>query len=128
MPISPPEDWVLVLAPGCNVSTAAVFSHPDLTRNTPEMTIRDFLAGAGANDCEAVAKGLYPEINEAFDWLSERAEARMSGTGSCLFARFKSEDEARTILNDLPARWRGFVARSRNRSPLLDRLNEQMRG
>ena len=121
-PIAVPEDWYLVVHPGCGISTAEVFNHPDLTRNTPAITIRDFLKGAGSNDCEAVARKLHPQVAPAIDWLRERGDARMTGTGSCVFLRFRSQGAARAILEDLPPRWTGFVARGLNRSPLLDRM------
>lgn len=121
-PVAVPEDWYLVVHPGCAVSTARVFDHPDLTRNTPAITIRAFLEGAGSNDCEAVVRKLYPQVASAIDWLRERGDARMTGTGSCVFLRSRSETEARALLQELPPQWTGFVARGVNRSPLLDRL------
>lgn len=121
-PLAPPEDWLLVVWPGVAVATAEVFKHPDLTRNTPTITIRAFLAGAGRNSCEAVVRKLHPEVAAALDWLGQRGDARMTGTGSCVFLRCPSESVAEAHLAELPERWRGFVTRGRNRSPLLDRL------
>lgn len=121
-PVAIPEDWYLVVHPGCAVSTASVFNHPDLTRNTPAITIRAFLEGAGSNDCESVVRKLYPQVASAIDWLRERGDARMTGTGSCVFLRCQTENEARSVLRELPENWRGFVTRGRNRSPLLDRM------
>jgi 4-diphosphocytidyl-2-C-methyl-D-erythritol kinase len=121
-PIEVPENWLLVVHPGVAVATSEVFKHPDLTRNTPAITIRAFLAGAGTNTCEAVVRKLHPEVAAAIDWLRERGDARMSGTGSCVFLMCQSEREARAALAQLPRRWHGFVSRGRNRSPLLDRL------
>jgi 4-diphosphocytidyl-2-C-methyl-D-erythritol kinase len=120
-PVEVPEDWLLVVFPGVAVSTAEVFKHPDLTRNTPAITIRAFLAGAGTNSCEVLVRKLHPEVAAAIDWLRERGDARMTGTGSCVFLRCQSEREARAALAELPRRWHGFVTRGRNRSPLLDR-------
>ncbi len=121
-PLDAAQGWFVVVHPGCQVSTAAIFNHPDLTRKTPEITIRDFLAGAGSNDCEAVARALYPEIAGALEWLSRYGDARMTGTGACVFLRVSGEDRAEAILAQLPAPWTGFVARGLNRSPLLDRV------
>jgi len=121
-PVEVPEEWLLVVLPGVAVSTAEVFKHPDLTRNTAAITIRAFLAGAGVNGCEAVVRKLHPEVGKALDWLRERGDARMTGTGSCVFLRCESEREAHAALAELPGHWRGFVTRGRNRSPLLDRL------
>jgi 4-diphosphocytidyl-2-C-methyl-D-erythritol kinase len=121
-PISLDEPWYLLIRPDIEVSTAAVFNDPDLTRNTSPITIARFLAGEGHNDCEPVVRVRYPEIGAALDWLGERAHARLTGTGSCVFGAFPSEAEARAVLTELPQRWEGFVAEGRNRSPLLDRL------
>ena len=121
-PIALDEPWYLLIRPDIEVSTAAVFSDPDLTRHTSPITIARFLAGDGHNDCEAVVRVRYPEVGAALDWLGERAHARLTGTGSCVFAAFLSEAEARAVLTELPWCWSGFVAEGRNRSPLLDRL------
>jgi len=121
-PISLDEPWYLLIRPDIEVSTAAVFNDPDLTRNTSPITIARFLAGHGHNDCEPVVRVRYPEVGAALDWLGERAHARLTGTGSCVFGAFPSEAEARAVLTELPRRWDGFVAEGRNRSPLLDRL------
>ena len=124
-PIEVPEGWFLVIHPGCHISTAEVFNASDLTRNTPAITIRDFLHGAGGNDCETVVRKRYPEVNVALNWLAERAEAKMTGTGACIFAMFSDEAAARAVLAELPSKWRGFVAQGRNRSPLLERLGQE---
>ena len=121
-PISLDEPWYLLIRPDIEVSTAAVFNDPDLTRNTSPITIARFLAGDGHNDCEPVVRVRYPEVGAALDWLGERAHARLTGTGSCVFGAFPSEAEARAVLTELPRRWDGSVAEGRNRSPLLDRL------
>ena len=121
-PIALDEPWYLLIRPDIEVSTAAVFNDPDLTRNTSPITIARFLAGDGHNDCEPVVRVRYPEVGAALDWLGERAHARLTGTGSCVFGAFPSEAEARAVLTELPRRWGGFVAEGRNRSPLLDRL------
>lgn len=120
-PMALPEDWLLLIHPNCSVDTAAVFQAPDLRRDGPRITQRDFLAGAGRNDCEPVTRRAYPEVGAALDWLAARgAEARLSGTGAGVFAIFSREDEARALLAELPAQWQGFATRGRNRSPLLD--------
>lgn len=125
-PVEPEEPWFVVICPGCEVSTARVFSAPGLTRTTPPMTIRGFLAHGGANDCEAVVRALFPPVAEALDWLGGYAQARLTGTGACLFAPFADRDAADAVAAQIPPRWRGFVARGLNESPLLGRLQEEM--
>lgn len=120
-PIALPENWLLLIHPNCSVDTAAVFQASDLRRDGPRITQRDFLAGAGRNDCEPVTRRVYPEVGAALDWLAARgAKARLSGTGAGVFALFSREDEARALLAELPAQWQGFATRGCNRSPLLD--------
>lgn len=124
VPVKLVEDWFLVIYPGGHVSTSAVFNMPDLTRNSSPITIRDFLGGAGHNDCEKVVFRQYPHIAAAAEWLDQWTEARLTGTGSCLFGRFGTEQAAIDILARLPAEWRGFVSRGCNISPLQQKLEQ----
>ncbi len=130
-PVELETPWYLVVNPGCAIATAEVFSHPALTRNTPPLRIRDFAAPGGGqalslrailegtgNDCEPVARSLYPEVDAAIEWLSRRGQARMTGTGACVFAAFATRDEAERCRADLPATWEGYIARGLNRSPV----------
>lgn len=124
-PVEPAEVYYLVIHPGCSVPTAAIFNAPDLTRNTPPITIRDFLDRGGINDCEAVVRKQYPEVNAAIDWLNQFATTRLTGTGACVFAGFEDESSAQAAREQLPATWQGFVVRGMNRSPLQARLAEE---
>lgn len=117
-PLDLSEPWYLVVVPPCHVATAGVFSDPELTRDSPRMRIADFLAGSVDNDCLEVVVKHYPEVADALSWLGCYAEARLTGTGSCVFAAFPSEADARQVLRQLPERYQGFVARGVNRSPL----------
>lgn len=121
-PVEPDEPWFLVLKPAVHVATAAIFKAPELTRDSPLIRMRDFLAGAGRNDCEAVVHARHPEVAAATAWLSQHTVARLTGTGACVFGAFADEAAARRALADRPAGLEVFVARGRNRSPLLDRL------
>jgi 4-diphosphocytidyl-2-C-methyl-D-erythritol kinase len=111
-----------VIKPQAAVSTAEIFQAAELTRNSPVTTIRAFLAGGGRNDCAAVVRGRYPEIAEALDWLGEFGQARLTGTGACVFAALPDESSARALAARLPARWTGYVVRGVNRSPLMERV------
>jgi 4-diphosphocytidyl-2C-methyl-D-erythritol kinase len=123
--IAPRECWYLIIHPGVPVSTAEIFGAAELTRDTPAITIRDFLESGGHNDCEPVVRRRYPVVAEALDWLSRYGNARMTGTGSCIFAAFGSRREAEAARTSLPDRWRGYVAKGLNLSPLLKRLVEE---
>jgi 4-diphosphocytidyl-2-C-methyl-D-erythritol kinase len=120
-----PESHFLVVKPQAAVSTAEVFQAPELTRNSPVTTIRGFLAAGGRNDCESCVRGRYPEIAEALDWLQEFGEARLTGTGACVFVALPDEHTARAVRARLPARWSGYVVRGLNRSPLLSRVTDR---
>jgi 4-diphosphocytidyl-2-C-methyl-D-erythritol kinase len=117
----PPKHYAIVF-PGVGISTADIFQAPELTRKTPETTIRGFLKAGGRNDCEPVVAGRSPEVRRALAWLADRGEARMTGTGSCVFAAFDDRGSAQAALADLPRGWRGYVARGLDRSPLQERL------
>ncbi len=119
-----PEPWYLVLHPGINVPTAQIFTDEQLTRNCDPITIRAFLRGAGSNVCEPVARRLFPQVDQALSWLGERAEARMTGTGACVFAAFDSQPEAEKVKLQVPAGWNAWVSRGLNASPLLRQLEQ----
>jgi len=121
--IDPPAPVYLLLAPQVHVDTGKVFQDPELTRNSPTTTIRDFLAGERRNDCLDVVMKRYPSVAQVFDWLDERAEARLTGTGACLFASCVSRAQAEALLRECPVGVRGFVVQGVNRSPLLDALD-----
>lgn len=125
-PVDLPERHYLVVKPQAAVSTAEIFQAPELTRNSPVTTIRAFLAEGGRNDCAATVRGRYPEIAEALDWLDEFGDARLTGTGACVFLPVADETAARTLTARLDARWRGFGVRGLNKSPLLRRLEAEM--
>jgi 4-diphosphocytidyl-2-C-methyl-D-erythritol kinase len=124
-PVDYPESIFVLIKPHAAVSTAEIFQAPELTRNSPITTIRAFLAGGGRNDCTATVRGRYPEVAEALDWLSKFAPARLTGTGACVFAAMANERSAERVLARVPQRWRGFVVRGLNRSPLADRLAKE---
>ncbi|MGH8467951.1 MAG: 4-(cytidine 5'-diphospho)-2-C-methyl-D-erythritol kinase [Gammaproteobacteria bacterium] len=123
------EPWFLIIQPPCMVSTEAVFADRELTRDSTAITIADFFNSGGRNDCEPVVRARYPEVAKALDWLNQWGDARLTGTGACVFAHFSAEAQARDVIRALPHDWQGFVARGLNRSPLLDRLaREHARG
>lgn len=118
-PVEMPNHWYLVVVPNAHVSTAKVFAHQGLTRNSHPIKIRAFLEQGGKNDCQSVVEALYPEVKKARQWLAQFAEARLTGTGACLFAKFDSETDAQSVYEQIPAPWTGFVAKGVNRSLLL---------
>ena len=123
-----PEPVFLLVRPDATVSTAEIFKAPELTRDSSAITIRDFLLTGGRNDCEAVVRRRFPAVAEALDWLAQFAPARLTGTGSCVFAAMPDEVRAREALERLPRRWTGYVVRGLNCSPLVARLQLEQRG
>lgn len=116
-----PPAWYLVLVPPAALSTKDVFSDNALTRNTKPLKIPPFFSGLGANDLEGVALKRSTEIAAHLQWLrARRPQARMTGSGACMFAEFATEAEARAVLGELPGTMRGFVARGLERHPLHD--------
>jgi 4-diphosphocytidyl-2-C-methyl-D-erythritol kinase len=116
------DSWYLVVFPGVAVPTASVFQAAELTRNSPVTTMRGFLETGGRNDCEAVVRARFPAVAEALDWLARHVPARLTGTGSCVFAKFARPEDAERVAARVPDEWRAFVARGLDRSPLLDAL------
>ena len=112
--------WYCVLIPEVLVSTERVFSHHELTRNTPRMTIPALFRGEGRNDLEPVTCVLYPEVRKSLDWLRGYGDARMTGTGGASFLSVGDRQAGLDILNKAPPGCTGFVAQGLNRHPLVD--------
>lgn len=128
-PVALPPRCFLVVTPQVHVPTAAIFSDRSLTRDTEPVTITDFLAqqscdarwpeSFGRNDMQPVVVGKYAEVAQVLDWFDRIAPARMTGSGSSVFAAFASIAEAETARAKLPADWTSAVARSLDTHPLL---------
>ena len=120
-PAAPPECNYLIIKPNTFVNTKDVFQDPELTRNSLPITIHDFLASGGRNDCLAVVRRRYPEVARAIDWLSLFGAARLTGTGACVFMACEPT-QGREIVGKLPPTFEAFLVRGLNDSPLLERL------
>jgi 4-diphosphocytidyl-2-C-methyl-D-erythritol kinase len=122
-PLELPERWYLIIHPGVAVATAEIFQAPELTRNSPVITIRavspaPIQLDETRNDCEPLVRARFPAVAAALQWLESRAPARLSGTGSCIFASFARAADAERVAAQVPDEWTSFVARGVNRSPL----------
>lgn len=119
----PAEVPYLLIHPQVHISTAAIFRHPQLPRNTAasHKPLADWQTGH--NDCEKLARSLYPAVASSLEWLLKYAPSRMTGTGACVFAPFPSAEHATQALLALPAEFRGVVAHGVNQSPLQLALN-----
>ncbi|MFQ6372180.1 4-(cytidine 5'-diphospho)-2-C-methyl-D-erythritol kinase [Shewanella sp. YIC-542] len=117
-----PEHWYLVIAPDVHVSTADVFQHPELPRDTPKVALSELLSAQWKNDCQALVSNSFPQVAKALAWLLEYAPSRMTGTGACVFGEFNTQQQALDCLAKMPATFSGFVAKGTNISPLQHRL------
>jgi 4-diphosphocytidyl-2-C-methyl-D-erythritol kinase len=119
-----PPSWYVVLFPPVHVPTAAIFTHPELTRDSISLTMRALATAAWKNDLQPVACSLYPEVARHLEWLGRFAPAMMTGSGACVFAGFADEAEARAVLQQLPSAMRGVVAQGLMRHPLQDWVDD----
>ena len=114
----PEEHWYLLVTPELHVSTATVFGHPELPRNSPRISPADYQFEHTRNDCEALVRTLHPAVNQALDALSDFGPCRMSGTGCAAYAKFPDRALAQAAFAQLNGRWPMQIARGCNVSPL----------
>ncbi len=126
-PVTLPDAWYVIIFPGVGMSTREVFQSPELTRNSPLITIRAFFQSGGRNDCEPIVRARSPEVAAALDWLAGEGSAHLTGTGSCVFTARSSAAEAERLAARVPDRWMSFVARGLNHSPLHEQLRQRGR-
>jgi len=123
-PVEIDEPWYLLAVPDCHVSTAEIFSDERLTRDTSPITLQAFREHGGRNDCLPVVTTRYHEVRNTLILLNNYCEAKMTGTGSCLFGAFPNECEADKVRARLPATLQTFVAKGCNVSPLHIQLDK----
>ena len=124
-----PEWDVLVGWPGQGLATAAMFGDVLLRRDTPALSVDEFVAaqraaGAtpalsfGRNDLQPVAEARLPQLGALSAWLGAHGSGtpRMSGSGSAMFVAGRSEIDADAV----PADWRLRACRALGQHPLLD--------
>lgn len=122
--------WYVVLVPPVQVPTRAAYAAPELTRDTEALKIEDFSAFAAGfavdgasgflhNDLEPVVIARFPEVCQHLEWLRKHAPtARMTGSGSCVFAAFEDRGAAQRVIEAMPAPMQGFIAQGLDRHPL----------
>lgn len=119
-PIVLPPAWYVVLIPSVYVSTARIFAHSELKRDTKTIRIQRFSNDLGGNDLESLVCREYPEVARHLEWLRRFGRAQMTGSGACVFAGFADESAARRTLAQLPHDMNGVVARGLEHHPLRD--------
>jgi len=118
-PVSLPRQWLALALPAVQVPTASIFAAAELTRSTRSAKINVFSVGYGRNDLEPVAAARHPDVAAAVAALGRAAgNARMSGSGSSVFAACESAGTARKVVLALPPGLRGLVVRTLARHPL----------
>ncbi len=115
-PVDLPAQAYIVVQPAQSVPTAGVFQAPDLTRNTDPVKITDFSGlpkfvgadvGFGRNDLQSVVLNRYPVVLQSLNWLNQAGfEARMTGSGACLFIEFPGVQQATLAHQELLAKMR----------------------
>lgn len=108
----------IVLKPDCFISTQLLFSQKTLTRNTKTSTfcayqLKPFNFG---NNFTALAASLYPEVNEALQYLNQFGTAKLTGTGACVFAEVTRNMKIDEILAHSPCK--AYLVNSLDESPL----------
>ncbi|WP_314914238.1 4-(cytidine 5'-diphospho)-2-C-methyl-D-erythritol kinase [Acinetobacter harbinensis] len=108
----------IVLKPDCFISTQLLFSQKTLTRNTKPSTfcayqLKPFNFG---NNFTALAASLYPEVNEALQYLNQFGTAKLTGTGACVFAEVTRNMKIDEILTHSPCK--AYLVNSLDESPL----------
>lgn len=121
-PVDLPSRWFLIVLPPCHVATDQIFSHRQLTRNSKPIKMAAFFAGDSRNDCQNLVRRLYPEVDKALNILDNFGEARLTGTGACVFVSFETKGQAEAAQSELPAQWTSIVAQGTNEAPGIKAL------
>ena len=85
-----PQARFAIVKPAAGLETKAIFSSPNLKRDSDSATILGFAAAHfdfGRNDLQPVAQSLCPDVAKAIQWLGTFGlQGRMTGSGSAVFA------------------------------------------
>ncbi|EFF83343.1 4-(cytidine 5'-diphospho)-2-C-methyl-D-erythritol kinase [Acinetobacter haemolyticus ATCC 19194] len=108
----------IILKPDCFISTQLLFSQKTLTRDSK---ITKFCAyqlkpSSFGNNFEPLARSLYPEVEEAMQYLDQFGLAKLTGTGACVFTEVTDEMNIELILKNAPCK--SYLVSSLTESPL----------
>ena len=118
-PITLPRRWFVIIYPNCHVSTQEIFGAPELTRNTPPITVSALFEGSVRNDLQPVVERRYEQVKVAREWLSQHGLAAMTGSGACVFAAFDSRDKAMQVATLAENKFQVIVAQGINRYTMV---------
>ena len=125
-----PKRWYLIVTPPVTISTAQIFSHPQLTRNSPPIKMcalaKDQYLGQNPlkNDCQALVEEMFVEVEEVVRWAKGHGDPLLTGSGSSVFCSFQDRRQAEEILDKVPSKWSAFVAEGINNSPVHYQLGK----
>ena len=108
----------IVLKPDCFISTQLLFSQKSLTRGTKptKFCAYQLTPSSFGNNFEPLARNLYPEVNEAMQYLDQFGKAKLTGTGACVFIEVTEKMNVDDILKNAPCK--SYLVSSLKESPL----------
>ncbi|WP_349033105.1 4-(cytidine 5'-diphospho)-2-C-methyl-D-erythritol kinase [Acinetobacter sp. 3657] len=108
----------IILKPDCFISTQQLFSQKSLTRDSKITTFCAYQLQPSLfrNNFEPLARQLYPEVEEAMQYLDQFGLAKLTGTGACVFTEVTKEMDIALILQNAPCK--AYVVNSLAESPL----------
>lgn len=117
-----PQIDYIVLKPDCFISTKQLFSQESLTRNTPETTFAAYQQNPTqfGNNFEAIAQKLYPEVAQALAYLNQFGQARLTGTGACVFLPVQPGQDITAIMQNAPCK--SYFCHGLQNSPVHEQL------
>jgi 4-diphosphocytidyl-2-C-methyl-D-erythritol kinase len=124
-PVRLGERHYVLVFPGFPIATAEVFGDPALRRDAPVLPARECLAAMGSNDCEAVVRRRYPEMDRALRALTPWGRPAMTGTGSGIFIPMPSRAVAIRSAREIKNLYNSRAVRGVDRSPLHRQLDAE---
>jgi 4-diphosphocytidyl-2-C-methyl-D-erythritol kinase len=116
------KTYYVLVFPAFSISTAQVFQHPRLKRDSIAMELSETKLRTGRNDCEPIAMSLHPDLQKIMRDLEVWGQPVMSGTGSTIFLQFECKKSAIKAASELKCRYNVRAVGGEDRSALLDRL------
>jgi len=130
-PLAVAARWYALIHPQVHVSTAEIFRSSELTAHLERAKIQGFPEGglhrpgsgemgswARGNDLEPIVRSRVPEVDAALRYLAQFGDARMTGSGACVFAAFETEAQAQRAIADAPAVWSAWAVAGLPEHPL----------
>ncbi|MCE6237322.1 4-(cytidine 5'-diphospho)-2-C-methyl-D-erythritol kinase [Acinetobacter pittii] len=108
----------IILKPDCFISTQLLFSQKTLTRDskTTKFCAYQLEPSNFGNNFEPLARQLYPEVEEAMQYLDQFGQAKLTGTGACVFIEVTNKMNIDEILKHSPCK--SYLVNSLKESPL----------